>query len=66
MSGSILRTPPGAANVLAEGIDRARLAEVAGTIAGDNTISIIGPTGVDAVAIETALTNLTEASNDGG
>ena len=63
--GLIVRTPPGAANVLAEGIDRARLAEVAGTIAGDNTILIIGPTGVDAAAIETALTNVTEASNDG-
>ena len=63
--GRTARTPPGAANVLAEGIDRARLAEVAGTIAGDNTILIIGPTGVDAAAIETALTNVTEASSDG-
>ena len=63
--GLIVRTPPGAANVLAEGIDRAALTQVAGTIAGDNTILIIGPTGVDAAAIEQALTNLTEASNDG-
>ena len=63
--GLIVRTPPGAANVLAEGIDRARLAEIAGTIAGDNTILIVGPTGVDAAAIAAALTNVTEASNDG-
>ena len=63
--GLIVRTPPGAANVLAEGIDRTRLADVAGTIAGDNTILVIGPTGVDAAAIETALTNVMEASNDG-
>jgi len=63
--GLIVRTPPGAANLLAEGIDRARLAEIAGTIAGDNTILIVGPTGVDAAAIETALTNITEANNDG-
>jgi transcriptional regulator of arginine metabolism len=63
--GLIVRTPPGAAAALAEGIDRVDLPEVAGTIAGDNTILIIGPTGVDAAAIETALTNVTEASNDG-
>ncbi|MEP6759093.1 MAG: arginine repressor [Actinomycetota bacterium] len=63
--GLIVRTPPGAANVLAEGIDRTRLAEVAGTIAGDNTILIIGPTGVRAAAIETALINVTEAKHDG-
>ena len=63
--GGVVGNPPGGANVLAEGIDRARLAEVAGTIAGDNTILIIGPTGVDSAAIETALTNVTEASSDG-
>ena len=63
--GLIVRTPPGAANVLAEGIDRARVAEVAGTIAGDNTILVIGPTGVSSAAIETALTNITEAMHDG-
>ena len=63
--GLIVRTPPGAANALAEGIDRAGLAEVAGTIAGDNTILIIGPTAWTPAAIETALTNLMEASNDG-
>ena len=44
--GLIVRTPPGAANVLAEGIDRAGLPEVAGTIAGDNTILIVGREGV--------------------
>jgi len=62
--GLIVRTPPGAANVLAEGIDRAGLPEVAGTIAGDNTILIVGREGVGATAIDTTLTEIMEA-NDG-
>jgi transcriptional regulator of arginine metabolism len=62
--GLIVRTPPGAANVLAEGIDRAGLPEVAGTIAGDNTILIIGREGIGAAAIDTILTDIMEA-NDG-
>lgn len=35
---AVLRTPPGAAQYLAGAIDRAGLAEIAGTIAGDDTI----------------------------
>ena len=62
--GLIVRTPPGAANVLAEGIDRAGLPEVAGTIAGDNTILIVGREGIGATAIDTTLTDIMEA-NDG-
>jgi transcriptional regulator of arginine metabolism len=62
--GLIVRTPPGAANVLAEGIDRAGLPEVAGTIAGDNTILIIGREGIGAAVIDTTLTDIMEA-NDG-
>ncbi|HEY6740789.1 MAG TPA: arginine repressor [Lapillicoccus sp.] len=38
----ILRTPPGAANYLASCIDQAHLADVLGTIAGDDTILVIG------------------------
>ena len=62
--GLIVRTPPGAANVLAEGIDRAGLREVAGTIAGDNTILIVGREGIGATAIDAILTDIMEA-NDG-
>ena len=62
--GLIVRTPPGAANVLAEGIDRAGLPQIAGTIAGDNTILIVGREGIVASAIDTTLTDLMEA-NDG-
>ena len=38
----VLRTGPGQAHAAAVAIDRAQLAEVVGTIAGDDTILIIG------------------------
>jgi transcriptional regulator of arginine metabolism len=37
----VLRTPPGGAHLLASSIDAAELAEVAGTIAGDDTVLLI-------------------------
>jgi transcriptional regulator of arginine metabolism len=37
----VLRTPSGAANFLASALDRARLPEVLGTVAGDDTILVI-------------------------
>jgi transcriptional regulator of arginine metabolism len=37
----VLRTPSGAANFLASALDRARLPEVLGTVAGDDTIMVI-------------------------
>jgi transcriptional regulator of arginine metabolism len=60
--GLIVRTPPGAANVLAEGVDRTGLPAIAGTIAGDNTILVIGHRGVDAAAIEATLTDVMEGN----
>ncbi|MCB4208137.1 arginine repressor [Arthrobacter sp. UM1] len=42
---AVLRTPPGAANFLAQAIDAAALSTVLGTIAGDDTIMVIGRTG---------------------
>lgn len=38
---AVLRTPPGAAQFLASAIDRASLAEVVGSIAGDDTVMVI-------------------------
>jgi transcriptional regulator of arginine metabolism len=38
----VLRTPPGAAQLLASALDKAELAGVLGTIAGDDTILVIG------------------------
>jgi transcriptional regulator of arginine metabolism len=37
----VLRTPPGAAQLLASAIDRASLAQVMGTIAGDDTVLLV-------------------------
>lgn len=48
----ILRTPSGAANFLAGALDRARLPEVLGTVAGDDTILVVSrdPHGGDHLA----------------
>jgi transcriptional regulator of arginine metabolism len=46
----VLRTPPGSANLVANAIDVARLADIAGTIAGDDTIFVALSDGVDASA----------------
>jgi transcriptional regulator of arginine metabolism len=59
-AGLVIQTPPGVAAALAEGIDRVALAEVAGTIAGDNTILVLGREGVSARRIERALGRLSE------
>lgn len=43
---AVLRTPPGAAQFLASAIDRAARPDVAGTIAGDDTILVVAADGV--------------------
>ena len=43
----VLRTPPGSANLVANAIDCAAVADVAGTIAGDDTIFLALNEGVD-------------------
>jgi transcriptional regulator of arginine metabolism len=59
--GLVVRTPPGAAAALAEGIDRAELSGIAGTIAGDNTILILGREGVGPSTLERSITRIVEA-----
>ena len=59
--GLVVRTPPGAASALAEGIDRVGLPGVAGTIAGDDTILILGREGVAPAALERSLSHIMEA-----
>jgi transcriptional regulator of arginine metabolism len=61
-AGLVVRTPPGAAAALAEGIDRAALPEVAGTIAGDNTILILGREGTRPARLETMLDRIREGN----
>ncbi|MEO9325064.1 arginine repressor [Nocardioides sp. C4-1] len=48
----VLRTPPGAAQFLASAFDKAELPDVLGTIAGDDTLLVIGrdPLGGQALA----------------
>lgn len=48
----VLRTPPGAAQFLASAVDKVGLPGILGTIAGDDTVLLIGrdPTGGDALA----------------
>jgi transcriptional regulator of arginine metabolism len=60
-SGLIVRTPPGAASALAEGIDRVGLSAIAGTLAGDNTILILGRQGITPTQIEAELKTIMEA-----
>ena len=38
---AVLRTPPGGAHYLASALDRSALAEVVGTIAGDDTVLVV-------------------------
>jgi transcriptional regulator of arginine metabolism len=47
----IVHTPPGNANVLARAIDNAALPDVAGTIAGDDTIFVAPRDGVSAAEL---------------
>ena len=57
----LIRTPPGAASALGEAVDRASLPEVAGTIAGDDTILVVPKRAATARAVERALTSVEEA-----
>jgi transcriptional regulator of arginine metabolism len=61
-AGLVVRTPPGAAAALAEGIDRAAIPEIAGTIAGDNTILILGREGVRPARLEALLDSIREGT----
>jgi transcriptional regulator of arginine metabolism len=47
----VIHTPPGSASVLASAIDRAALPEVAGTIAGDDTIFVAPRDGFSAAEL---------------
>lgn len=38
---AVVRTPPGSAHVVASALDRAGLAEILGTVAGDDTILVV-------------------------
>jgi transcriptional regulator of arginine metabolism len=43
----VLRTPPGSAHVVGSALDRSALAEVLGTVAGDDTVLVVVADGFD-------------------
>jgi transcriptional regulator of arginine metabolism len=47
----VLKTPPGSANLVANALDAAGLDEVAGTLAGDDTIFVALTNGADPNAV---------------
>ncbi len=47
----VLRTPPGSAHLVALAIDQARLPEIAGTIAGDDTLFLAARDAATAAAV---------------
>lgn len=55
---AVLRTPPGAAHYLASAIDRAALAEVVGTIAGDDTIFVVAREPMTGAQLAATLENI--------
>ena len=57
---AVLRTPPGAAQFLASAIDRAAFAEIAGTIAGDDTILVVTCDGLPGTVVTELLTGLSQ------
>ncbi|MBM9432708.1 arginine repressor [Flaviflexus equikiangi] len=56
----VLRTPPGAAQILAASVDRAVLDDVLGCIAGDDTVLLITESNERANALATYLLHLAE------
>jgi transcriptional regulator of arginine metabolism len=54
----VLRTPPGSAHVVASALDRAGLADICGTVAGDDTILVVAREEVGGPAVADQLRGL--------
>ncbi|HVX45536.1 MAG TPA: arginine repressor [Mycobacteriales bacterium] len=54
----VVRTPPGAAHFLASALDRAGLPDVAGTVAGDDTVLIVARESAGGTALAAHLLDL--------
>ncbi len=63
---AVLRTPPGAAHYLASAIDRAALADVVGTIAGDDTIFVIAREPVTGAQLAATFETIRNSRNNQG
>jgi transcriptional regulator of arginine metabolism len=58
----VVRTPPGCANALGQALDGARLADVAGTVAGDDTIFVAARDGLTGAELEAELRHYLEGA----
>ena len=54
----VLRTPPGSAHVVASALDRSRLPEVIGTVAGDDTLLVVVAEGTTGATLARHLADL--------
>ena len=54
----VLRTPPGSAHVVGSAIDRAGLADVLGTVAGDDTLMVVASERVGGAKVARVLSDL--------
>lgn len=54
----VVRTPPGSAHVVASALDRAGLAEILGTVAGDDTIIVVAVEDVGGAGLAAHLSSL--------
>ena len=54
----VLRTPPGSAHVVASALDRADLADIIGTVAGDDTLLVVAAESVGGPKVAALLRDL--------
>ncbi len=54
----VLRTPPGSAHVVGSALDRAGMAEILGTVAGDDTILVVAAESIGGAALASRLRDL--------
>jgi transcriptional regulator of arginine metabolism len=60
---AVLRTPPGAAQLLASAIDRASLPDVVGTVAGDDTLFVVSRAADGGAALAERMSQLAEGGS---
>ncbi len=60
----VIRTPAGAANALGEVLDRAALPQIAGTIAGDDTILVVPGKRSSGRAVQAALARIRDGHDE--
>jgi len=62
---AVLRTPPGAAQLLASAIDRAALPDIVGTVAGDDTLLVVARAADGGLPLAEKLRALAEGTSTG-